>query len=295
MELTLGFSPCPNDTFIFEKLLQENNDILLGQIPSFSVGEDKDEVSNKHLSNKYTNDFKFKPVIADVEELNRKAFNEELDITKLSFHTWLYLKDKYDLLNSGSALGRGCGPLLVAKKNIDVAEIENLSVAIPGKYTTANFLLSARFPNLKNKKEIIFSGIEDAVLNGDVDAGLIIHENRFTYQQKGLVKIMDMGEWWETYTQCAIPLGGIVIHKRLGEDVKNKVDALLKQSVQWAMNRKPFISDFVKQYSQTMQEDVMRQHIDLYVNEFTIDLGDEGKKAIEIMNDSFDSLKQAFH
>ena len=259
-ELTLGFSPCPNDTFIFEKLLQENNN----------------------------NQFKFEPVIADVEELNRKAFNEELDVTKLSFHTWLYLKDKYDLLNSGSALGRGCGPLLIAKKNIDLAEVDNLTVAIPGKYTTANFLLSARFPNLKNKKEIIFSGIEDAVINGDVDAGLIIHENRFTYQQKGLVKLIDMGEWWETHTQCAIPLGGIVIHKRLGEEVKNKVDALLKQSVEWAISRKPYISDFVKHHSQTMHVDVMRQHIDLYVNEFTVDLGEEGKKAIEIMNNIFD-------
>jgi 1,4-dihydroxy-6-naphthoate synthase len=260
-KLTLGFSPCPNDTFIFEKLLSVN----------------------------FTDEFTFEPVIADVEELNRKAFAEELDITKLSFHTWLHLQDKYDLLNSGSALGRGCGPMLIAKKEISLHEIDNCSIAIPGKFTTANFLLSARFPNLKNKKEMIFSSIEDAVINGDVDAGLIIHENRFTYQQKGLIKIMDMGEWWETHTQCAIPLGGIVIHKRLGNPTKNKIDALLKQSVEWAMSHKPFISDFVKHHSQTMQEDVMRQHIDLYVNEFTIDLGDEGKKAIDTMKYFFNN------
>jgi 1,4-dihydroxy-6-naphthoate synthase len=258
-KLTLGFSPCPNDTFIFEKL----------------------------LSAKFSDEFTFEPVIADVEELNRKAFAEELDITKLSFHTWLHLQDKYDLLNSGSALGRGCGPVLIAKKEISVLEIDNCSIAIPGKFTTANFLLSVRFPNLKNKKEMLFSSIEDAVINGDVDAGLIIHENRFTYQQKGLIKIMDMGEWWETHTQCAIPLGGIVIHKRLGKSTKNKIDALLKQSVEWAMSHKPFISDFVKRHSQTMHEDVMRQHIDLYVNKFTIDLGDEGKKAIDTMKSYF--------
>ena len=257
--MTIGFSPCPNDTFIFERLLQ------------------------KDFQQKY----QFQPVIADVEELNRKAFQEELDITKLSFHTWLYLQDKYDLLNSGSALGKGCGPLLVAKKNFNLIEIENLKIAIPGKYTTANFLLSARFPNLKNKQEIIFSGIEDAVVNGDVDAGLIIHENRFTYQQKGLVKLMDMGEWWENETQCAIPLGGIVIHKKFGNKMKKEIETLLRQSIEWANERKPLISDFVKSYSQTMHPDVMRQHIDLYVNEYTIDLGETGWQAIEKMKSYF--------
>ncbi len=257
--MTLGFSPCPNDTFIFERLLQKD----------------------------FQQQFQFEPYIADVEELNKKAFQEELDITKLSFHTWLYLQDKYDLLNSGSALGKGCGPLLIAKKKFNVDEIGNLRIAIPGKYTTANFLLSARFPNLKNKQEMIFSAIENAVVNSDVDAGLIIHENRFTYQQKGLVKLMDMGEWWENETRCAIPLGGIVIHKKFGSEMKKEIEALLRQSIEWANNRKPAISDFVKSHSQTMHPDVMRQHIDLYVNEFTVDLGEAGWQAIEKMKSYF--------
>ena len=257
--MTLGFSPCPNDTFIFDRLLQKD----------------------------FQQEFNFEPFIADVEELNRKAFKEELDITKLSFHAWLHLQDKYELLKSGSALGRGCGPMLIAKNNFDLNEVEHLKIAIPGKLTTANFLLNARFPNLKNKIEIIFSGIEDAVLNDEVDAGLIIHENRFTYQQKGLKKIIDLGEWWENYTGCAIPLGGIVIHKKHGEAIKLKVENLLKQSVEWALARKPFLSSFVKQHAQTMQPEVMQQHIDLYVNEFTVDLGAEGKQAIEEMKKHF--------
>ena len=257
--MTIGFSPCPNDTYIFERFLQAE----------------------------FQNKYQFTPVISDVEELNRMAFLEELDITKMSFHTWLYLQDKYDLLNSGSALGKGCGPILIAKKNIDLAEVENLKVAIPGKFTTANFLLSARFPNLKNKHELLFSNIESAVENGNVDAGLIIHENRFTYHQKGLLKLMDMGEWWETETKCAIPLGGIAIHKKFGLTIKGEIDNLLKQSIEWANGRKPFISDFVKQYSQAMQPDIMQKHIDLYVNENTLDLGKDGWLAIEKMKEYF--------
>ncbi len=258
--MTLGFSSCPNDTFIFERLLQKD----------------------------FQQNFSFQPFIADVEALNHKAFLEELDITKLSFHTWLHLQDKYELLNSGSALGRGCGPLLIAKNHFNEDKISDLKIAIPGKFTTANFLLSAKFPTLKNKVEMVFSEIEDAVLNGDVDAGLIIHENRFTYQQKGLVKLIDMGEWWESETGCAIPLGGIVIHKKLGTEIKTQINALLKQSVQWAMNRKPLLTDFVKQHAQSMQPAVMQQHIDLYVTDFTIDLGREGWAAIETMKKYFE-------
>jgi 1,4-dihydroxy-6-naphthoate synthase len=260
--MTIGFSPCPNDTFIYERFLQED----------------------------FQNKYRFTPVITDVEELNRKAFNEELDITKLSFHAWLYLQDKYELLNSGSALGKGCGPLLIARKNYNLDEIDNLKIAIPGKYTTANFLLSARFPNLTNKQEMLFSDIENAILNNGVDAGLIIHENRFTYSEKGLVKIMDMGEWWENETQCAIPLGGIAIHKKIGITVKNEIENLLKQSIEWANNRKPIISDFVKHYSQAMHPDIMRQHIDLYVNENTLELGKDGWQAIEKMKEYFSSI-----
>ena len=260
--MTIGFSPCPNDTFIFERLLQAD----------------------------FQHQFEFEPVLADVEALNRKAFAEDLDITKLSFHTWLYLQDKYELLQCGSALGRGCGPLLIAKKLYEEDEIKDLRIVIPGKYTTANFLLQSRFTNLNNIKEIVFSDIENAVLNGQADAGVIIHENRFTYQNKGLVKIVDLGEWWETETQSPIPLGGIFIHKRLGNDIKSRIEELLHDSIEWAYQKTPFISSYIREHAQEMDEEVMKKHIDLYVNNFTIDLGEEGNRAINTMKNYFKKI-----
>jgi 1,4-dihydroxy-6-naphthoate synthase len=260
--MTVGFSPCPNDTFIFERFLQTD----------------------------FQNEIQFNAVMADVEELNRKAFREELDITKLSFHAWLYLQDKYDLLQSGSALGKGCGPLLIAKKHFNENEIQDLNIAIPGKYTTANFLLQSRFPQIKNTQPLLFSSIENAILNNEVDAGVIIHENRFTYQDKGLIKLVDLGEWWENETNCPIPLGGIFIHKKHGAVLKQKVESLLKQSIEWAYAKKPFISAYIKINAQEMNEEVMKKHIDLYVNNFSIDLGAEGNNAINKMQDYFSKL-----
>lgn len=217
----------------------------------------------------------------DVETLNQRAFKGELDVTKLSFHAYAYLTNQYQLLNAGSALGRGCGPLLVQSSKSKVQSFTN--VAIPGKYTTANFLFSLAFPEVKNKVEMVFSEIEDAVLSGKVDAGVIIHENRFTYEQKGLKKIVDLGEFWEKQTNSPIPLGGIVVKRNLPEDVKWKIDRVLRKSVEYAFANPDASMTFVKQHAQEMSEEVMKKHIALYVNDFSVDLGEEGRRAVNTL------------
>ena len=254
--ITIGFSPCPNDCFIFDALIHNKID---------------------------TEGLEFKLVMDDVETLNQKAFQSELDITKLSYHAFAHLTKNYQLLNAGSALGNNCGPLLISNPGFSIADINIAKIAIPGKYTTANFLLSLAFPGAINKKEIVFSEIEDAVLTGKVDVGLIIHENRFTFEQKGLIKIIDLGEYWETLTHVPIPLGGIVIKRNLPTDLKQKVDAILRKSVEYAFANPKSSSNFVKQHAQEMEENVMYKHIDLYVNKYSIDLGIEGKKAVKLL------------
>lgn len=254
MNLTLGFSPCPNDTFIFDAMVNQ-------------------QIDNGGLQ--------FDTKLEDVETLNKWAMQGKLDITKLSFAAGLKLADKYRLLNSGSALGRGCGPLLIARKDIPLPEVKDLVIAIPGENTTANLLFGIAFPDAVNKKIMVFSDIENAVLNGDADAGVIIHENRFTYQQKGLVKLIDLGEFWEEKTGQPIPLGGIFIRKDIPEEVQQQVDALIHKSLQLAFEKYPALSPYVKDHAQEMDEHVMRQHIDLYVNDFSLDLGKEGWTAID--------------
>ncbi|MEM7101804.1 MAG: 1,4-dihydroxy-6-naphthoate synthase [Bacteroidota bacterium] len=254
MKLSLGFSPCPNDTFIFDGLVHHKID---------------------------TEGLEFDVLLADVEELNRKAFKRELNITKLSYHTFGYLLDDYALLDAGSALGNNCGPLLIAKKPFDYAAINDLNIAIPGKYTTANFLLSIAFPEATNKEEYLFSEIENAVLEGKVDAGLIIHENRFTYAQKGLKKLIDLGEYWETKTNLPIPLGCIAVSKKLPKPIQQTVNRVLRRSVEFALNNPLATMDYVRPHAQEMDDEVMMQHIGLYVNDYTVDLGPVGRKAIE--------------
>jgi 1,4-dihydroxy-6-naphthoate synthase len=231
-KITIGFSPCPNDCFIFDALIHN-------------------KIDTKHL--------KFEPIIEDVETLNKMAFKGELDVTKLSYHAFAYLTDIYRLLTSGSALGFNCGPLLIAlpktvekiKQNQKI--ISSLKVSIPGKYTTANFLLSLAYPNLINKTELVFSDIEDSIISGKTDLGLIIHENRFTYQQKGLTKITDLGEWWETNSQSAIPLGGIVVQRDLPESDQILINQLIKESVEYAFANPEDVMRFVKQHAQAME------------------------------------------
>jgi 1,4-dihydroxy-6-naphthoate synthase len=255
-KLTIGFSPCPNDTFIFDALV--NGKIDMG-------------------------DIELEVVLADVEELNRMALEGKLDITKISYNAFSHVHYMYQLLNSGSALGNNCGPLLIVKNHLSEEELDNARIAIPGKNTTANFLMSFAFPKAQNKKELFFSDIEKAILNDEVDAGVIIHENRFTYQQKGLYRIADLGEVWEQKTGFPIPLGGIAIHRRLRPEVRRKFDALLQQSVQFGFNNPDASMEYVKCHAQEMDEKVIRLHIDLYVNEYSLDLGTKGKAAISKM------------
>lgn len=228
----------------------------------------------------------------DVESLNRKAFsalseneNSSLHITKLSYHSYAYLTKPYVLLDAGSALGNNCGPLLISKSNYAAADVDALKIAIPGKYTTANFLLSLAFPKALNKIELVFSAIEDAVLNSEFDAGLIIHENRFTYEAKGLKKIMDLGEYWETQTQLPIPLGGIVIQRNLPDALKQKVNRLIRKSVEFAFANPDASESFVATHAQEMSLEVRNKHINLYVNEYSIDLGNKGRMAVKLLFD----------
>jgi 1,4-dihydroxy-6-naphthoate synthase len=256
MKLTLGFSTCPNDTFIFDAMIHHKVD---------------------------TEGLDFDVIMGDVEELNRAAFAAEIDITKLSYHAFAYVANNYRLLTSGSALGRGNGPLLISKQKIYPDEVGDLKIAIPGKNTTANLLFKILFPEVSATHEYLFSDIEEAILSGEVDAGVIIHENRFTYQKKGLKKITDLGEQWEQQTQSPIPLGGIVINRKYGATIQQKVNRILKRSVQFAFDNPNSSYAFVKQYAQEMEDEVMRKHIDLYVNAFTLDLGKEGKDAINTL------------
>lgn len=258
MKLTLGFSPCPNDCFIFDALVHKKID---------------------------TQGIDFTVIMEDVEALNQRAFKDDLDITKLSFHAFLYLTNQYALLNSGSALGFNCGPLLVQKSNSIIQDVNTACIAIPGKYTTANFLLSLAYPQATNKQEILFSEIENAVLTNKVDAGLLIHENRFTYEQKGLQKIIDLGEYWDSLIHAPIPLGGIVIKRTLDKKLQNTVDLLIKNSVEFAFQNPESCMSFVRNHAQEMSEDVMKKHIALYVNEFSIELGNAGKKAVQLLFD----------
>lgn len=256
MKLTLGFSPCPNDTFIFDAMVNGKID---------------------------TRGIEFEYVLEDVETLNKWAMEEKLDITKLSYNTFLHVVEKYALLHSGSALGKGVGPLLIAKQPMSLDKAEDFKIAIPGVNTTANLLLSLAHPEAKNKTPYVFNEIEDAVLSGDVDAGLIIHENRFTYQAKGLHKLIDLGDWWEQTVQAAIPLGGIVTRRSFGTELSATIDAVIKESVEYSWKHYPQLSEFITAHAQEMEEDVMRKHIDLYVNEYTTDLGETGTHAIETL------------
>jgi 1,4-dihydroxy-6-naphthoate synthase len=265
MTLSLGFSPCPNDTFIFDALIHHKID---------------------------TEGLDFEVSYDDVETLNQKAFRGELDITKLSYHAFAYVADSYVLLDSGSALGFGVGPMLICKDDPEKLRLQlttqnsKLKIGIPGKYTTANFLLGLAFPNAINKQELVFSDIENAVLDGRVDIGLIIHENRFTYQDKGLKKIIDLGDFWEKETGCAIPLGGIVANRSLPLDVQHKINRVLRRSVEFAFSNPKSGLEYIRSHAQEMSEEVMYKHIDLYVNKYSVELGEEGKKAIKLLFDT---------
>ena len=255
-KITLGFSPCPNDTFIFDAMVHHKID---------------------------TEGLEFDYFMADVEELNTKAFNGIPDVCKVSYHAYLHLINDYILLNSGSALGDDVGPLFISKKDLSNQNLADISVAIPGKFTTANLLLSIAYPEVKNKKEVLFSDIETKLLNEEFDAGVIIHENRFTYHKRGLKLIADLGKRWFELTQQPIPLGGIVIKRNLDKDIINSVNRILKKSVEYAFANPESPMGFIRCNAQEMEEEVMMKHINLYVNQYSIELGDKGKKAVETL------------
>lgn len=265
--LTLAFSPCPNDTFIFDALIHHKID---------------------------TEGLEFKVVFEDIETLNRHAFEGKYDITKLSYPAFARLTGRYILLHAGGALGFGVGPLLIRHPDHDLPEwdgspeelsnlrsqISDLSIGIPGKYTTAHFLLNMAFPGARQKKEMRFSDIEQSLLKNQIDLGLIIHENRFTYQQKGLRKVIDLGDYWEKETGSPIPLAGIMIKRDLDTGLQQKADRLIRKSVEYAFAHPGSGMDFIRKHAQEMDEEVMLKHIRLYVNDYSADLGEKGRQAV---------------
>ena len=255
MKLKIAFSPCPNDTFIFDALINHKID---------------------------TEGFEFETVLQDVQALNHNAQNGEFDIAKVSYGAYATLAHQYTILNSGSALGFGVGPLLISNADIDGLDVNSSLVAIPGENTTAHFLFSTAYPQAKQKIFLRYDQIEQFVLSGK-GLGVIIHENRFTYQDKGLYKIIDLGEFWEKATGCPIPLGGIVINRKWEKQIQTKIDELIKKSIEFAFSNYPNLTPFVTSNAQEMSEEVMRKHIDLYVNQYSLGLGEVGKDAVKKM------------
>lgn len=264
MKLSLGFSPCPNDTFIFDALVNKKID---------------------------TEGLEFEVMLEDIQTLNEWGNEGRLDVTKLSFPAFFKNGDKYEMLNSGAALGKGVGPLLVAKRMVNVPDVVHSSIAIPGELTTANFLLSFAFPMAKNKTAVLFSEIEDVVLMEKFDLGVIIHENRFTYHQKGLIKICDLGEVWEEKQQAPIPLACISAKKSIDSERRSQVSNLIKKSIEYAFSNYPEITPYTREHAQAMDEEVMRQHIELYVNNYSLNLGEEGLRAIELFRQVYGQIQ----
>ena len=258
--ISLGYSPCPNDTFIFYALIHGKID---------------------------TGDLIFKENLLDVESLNRKALNMEFDLTKVSYQAFGHLRGKYRLLRAGGALGRGCGPLVISKNDYTMEELRGKRIAIPGKLTTAYLLLQLYDPDFSTQSSNLvvmpFHKIIDSITNGEVDAGLIIHESRFTYPSYGLKQIIDLGEWWEKETGLPIPLGGIIAKRSLGNGLNKKINNILRQSVEYAFSNRSEPVNYIKAHSQELSDDVINQHINLYVNDFSVDVGSEGEKAVSIL------------
>ncbi len=257
--IRVGISPCPNDTFAFYHLLEKRQDLP----------------------------FEIDLVIADVEELNRKVKQGGLDISKVSFHLFGHVLDRYRLLRSGSALGRGCGPLILTSKPCSVASVASATTALPGMYTTASmlfrlFMAESGFRHV-DTVHMLFSEIPHAVAVGNVHAGVVIHETRFTFGKHGLHCLQDLGQWWENSTGQPIPLGGIVAKRSLAHDKVELFDAALRESIEYAYAHVDEALAFAARYAQEMAPEVMKQHIALYVNEFTADIGEEGMAAVAYM------------
>ena len=261
--IRLGFSSCPNDTFIFAPIVHSLIDL---------------------------EGLMFRYEIHDVETLNKQALQGIPDMVKISYHAFLHLPEKYLMLNSGNAMGSGVGPLLISKEPIPKDQLYNKTVAVPGDLTTAHLLLNFAYPEIMNKKIMVFHEIEDAILSGVIDAGVIIHENRFTYEKKGLIKICDLGEFWEQKKQVPIPLGGIAVKRSLGETLISSLNRIMHRSVKFALENPEMVMDFVRKHAQEMDPEVMKQHISLYVNSYTVDLGSKGREAVLTLTEEFKKL-----
>jgi len=267
MKLTIGYSPCPNDTFIFDALL------------------------NGSLN---TDGLEFEPVLEDVETLNQWAIACKLCITKVSYGVVPHILANYGMLNSGGAMGMGVGPLLITtpeNSRLPIETLRKLPIAIPGENTTAHLLMSYAFPEWQQKKFMVFHEIEAAILSGRVAAGVIIHENRFTYSEKGLVLVKDLGKHWEDSLQCPIPLGGIAIQRNLPLQIQETVNRLIQQSIVQAWKQYPLLSNYVKEHAQEMSEEVMRKHIQLYVNDFSLSAGPIGKRAVATLLEVYANIR----
>lgn len=256
MKITLGFSTCPNDTYIFDALVNNKIDAC---------------------------GLEFIPVLSDVEDLNQRALKSELDVTKLSFHAWLHVWKDYQVLDSGSALGKGNGPLLVSAGSVLNGDLSDMTVAIPGEFTTANLLLRLAYPMVRNIKSYLFSNIEDAVLGGEADAGVLIHENRFTYERRGLKLIRDLGVFWEETTSLPIPLGGIMVNRRIPYEIRNKVNELTRRSLEFANHNPSGTLPYIRRFAQSMEQEVLEAHLRTFVTDFSVDLGEMGRAAIYML------------
>ncbi len=266
---TLGFSPCPNDTFIFDALVNQKID---------------------------TGGISWEPVLEDVQTLNEWALAGKLDFSKISYGVYPLIKSQYTLLRSGGALGNGVGPLLISNSPGINNPGRDFSVAIPGENTTAHLLFSLAYPGIKRKVFKVFSEIEDAVLQGETDCGVIIHENRFTYQERGLVCLQDLGAYWETQTGFPIPLGGIIAHQKVPAEIREIAERQIRQSLVYAFeNHRESLPDFVRNHAQEMSESVMRQHIGLYVNAYSLDIGDTGSRAVDKLLEIYRQLHPETH
>ncbi|MBM3413461.1 MAG: 1,4-dihydroxy-6-naphthoate synthase [Bacteroidetes bacterium] len=267
MKLRIGFSPCPNDTFIFDALVHNHID---------------------------TGNFQFEPVLEDVETLNQWAQEGKLDITKLSFPAFFSARNHYQLIDAGSALGKGVGPLLVTKEkcSLSAIDVSQRKVLLPGSNTTAHLLFSLAFPTATKKEFIVFSEIEEALLQNNQLLGVLIHENRFTYDRKGLTKIMDLGNYWEERFKVPIPLGGIAIKRSYAQPLKKQLEEWIRNSLAYSWANYPLLSLFVQSHAQEMEEEIMRKHIELYVNEYTHSLGQEGKHAIQVLFEKYLALQK---
>lgn len=267
MKLSIGFSPCPNDTFIFDALVNGKID---------------------------TGGIEFEPVLEDVQTLNQWAIQGRLDVTKISYGVLPNILSHYAMLNSGGAMGRGVGPLLITtadNSQLSIEQLSQLPVAIPGENTTAHLLLSHALPAFQQKKFMLFHEIENALMAGEVASGVIIHENRFTYADKGLVLLNDLGKFWEESLNSPIPLGGIAMKRTFRLDIQRQVDQLIQSSLRQAEEALPELSSYVQLHAQEMDPSVQRMHIDLYVNEFSRNAGAEGKHAVSVLMDAYQRLR----